>query len=446
MACLAARFRGTAAAQVLPRTLRARICAPAQPEVHGSACCVVLARLAGILTAGRLLHASLQVRHALPLRHVSAVDWSPFLPAPASQADDDSTQQGAAGGSRTDSPSIGNTKPTSWTVECVSVVAESHDVKTFEFRLPAGLDRHAAYRPGQFATFEFPAAAFRSSTSPAADASALVRTWTVSSHPSWTARSGTFTISVKRVGVISSYLHDSMRPGSTVTLRAFGGDFTPSLLPPASASAGGAVLLLAGGIGITPLRAMMHDFLLQASASQQAAGNVADGAPAAASATTTSTAPGDLSSAKGILIAGATQVAAQAVPIERLVLFYSIKGVQDAAFVKELSAAAEAANVAAAGCGSSFRVQLVVTVSQLQGGAEALQAARSLWPGIEVYAGRITAQLLLQYACAQPVTGLSGSVRAAFMCGPAAFMAAAEQLLTGAGLDGARLFSESFSF
>lgn len=445
MACLAARFRGTAAAHMLPRTLRARICAPAQPQVHGSACWVVLARLAGILTAGRLLHASLQVRHALPLRHVSAVDWSPFLPAPASQADDDSTQQGAAEGSRTASPGSTTAKPTSWTVECVSVVAESHDVKTFEFRLPAGLDRHAAYRPGQFATFEFPVAAFRSSTSTAPDASALVRTWTVSSHPSWTARSGTFTISVKRVGVVSSYLHDSMRPGSTVTLRAFGGDFTPSLLPPASASAGGAVLLLAGGIGITPLRAMMHDFLLQASASQQAAGNVADGAPAAASATTTSTVPGDLSSAKGIT-AGAPLAGAQAVPIERLVLFYSIKSVQDAAFVKELSAAAEAANVAAAGCGSSFRVQLVVTVSQLQGGAEALQAARSLWPGIEVFAGRITAQLLLQYACAQPVTGLSGSVRAAFMCGPAAFMAAAEQLLTGAGLDGARLFSESFSF
>lgn len=68
------------------------------------------------------------------------------------------------------------------------------------------------------------------------------RTWTISSHPDEGADSGTFTITVKRAGIASSWLHS--RPASAIVLewRGADGEFTLR-------DGGGPALLIAGGIG-----------------------------------------------------------------------------------------------------------------------------------------------------------------------------------------------------
>lgn len=93
-------------------------------------------------------------------------------------------------------------------------------------------------------------------------------------------RPGTFTISVKRAGLVSSHLHDNVRPGHVLALRGFAGDFTSQLLQEeeeeghevdggkvqegvAEEEEGrGVVVLMAGGIGITPLWAVIQDLVV----------------------------------------------------------------------------------------------------------------------------------------------------------------------------------------
>ena len=68
------------------------------------------------------------------------------------------------------------------------------------------------------------------------------RTWTISSHPDESAASGTFTISVKKAGLVSSFLHEHLKPGSSLEWRGAAGSFVP-------AAGTAPVLLVAGGIG-----------------------------------------------------------------------------------------------------------------------------------------------------------------------------------------------------
>lgn len=76
----------------------------------------------------------------------------------------------------------------------------------------------------------------------------LIRTYTLSSAPS----DDHYRISVKREGTVSSHLHDILRVGDTIEVRAPTGDFcldTDSKRP---------LVLLAGGIGITPMLSMIR--------------------------------------------------------------------------------------------------------------------------------------------------------------------------------------------
>lgn len=121
-------------------------------------------------------------------------------------------------------------------IECLSVVAETHDVKTFTFHCP---DYHAlAYEPGQFLT-----------VSPLIDGQSVSRCYTLSSTPT---RPFTFSITVKRVpgGVVSNWLHDNLKAGDAMTASGPAGVFTP-VVGPASK-----LLYLSAGSGITPLMAM----------------------------------------------------------------------------------------------------------------------------------------------------------------------------------------------
>ena len=70
----------------------------------------------------------------------------------------------------------------------------------------------------------------------------LNRTWTISAHPSEQTAEKAFSISVKRVGLISGWLHTSFSRGGVLEWRGVEGAFTPQ-------EHGGPALLIAGGIG-----------------------------------------------------------------------------------------------------------------------------------------------------------------------------------------------------
>jgi ferredoxin-NADP reductase/ferredoxin len=99
----------------------------------------------------------------------------------------------------------------------------------------------APFEPGQFLTFRLEGA----------DGRPVPRNYSISSDP---AERSHYRISVRREpgGFGSGVMHDQMPEGALVEASGPKGRFTPD---PAS---GRAVLLLAGGIGITPLAAMAH--------------------------------------------------------------------------------------------------------------------------------------------------------------------------------------------
>ncbi|WP_119142642.1 hybrid-cluster NAD(P)-dependent oxidoreductase [Pseudomonas reidholzensis] len=121
-------------------------------------------------------------------------------------------------------------------IECLSVVAQTHDVKTFTFQCP---DYPAlAYEPGQFLT-----------VSPLIDGQSVSRCYTLSSTPT---RPFTFSITVKRVpgGAVSNWLHDNLKAGDGMAASGPAGVFTPVAGPARK------LLYLSAGSGITPLMSM----------------------------------------------------------------------------------------------------------------------------------------------------------------------------------------------
>ncbi|GMH40100.1 hypothetical protein BSKO_08004 [Bryopsis sp. KO-2023] len=137
-------------------------------------------------------------------------------------------------------------------VKCMSVTDEADGIKTFEFKMPvdsAGFP--LSYLPGQFASFDMEGLE--------RGGKVTNRTWTVSSHPTASDRNGNFTITVKKIGLASGWLHDHMAPGKGIRFRGFGGDFSPFKCEDCPVDTP-AALLVAGGIGITPLRSMLEEF------------------------------------------------------------------------------------------------------------------------------------------------------------------------------------------
>ncbi|HCW68838.1 MAG TPA: FAD-binding oxidoreductase, partial [Thalassospira lucentensis] len=81
----------------------------------------------------------------------------------------------------------------------------------------------------------------------------LIRTYTLSNGPS----DDTYRISVKREGVVSSHLHDTLRVGDVIEARAPAGEFH------LDADAKRPVVLMAGGIGITPMISMLRHIVYE---------------------------------------------------------------------------------------------------------------------------------------------------------------------------------------
>jgi uncharacterized protein len=87
----------------------------------------------------------------------------------------------------------------------------------------------------------------------AAGAAPVIRTYTLSTAPS----DGTYRISVKREGTVSRYLHDTLKVGDFVETRAPAGGFTIDALEERPA------VMLAAGIGITPMLAMLRHIVYE---------------------------------------------------------------------------------------------------------------------------------------------------------------------------------------
>lgn len=145
-------------------------------------------------------------------------------------------------------------------VECVDVHPESPDVRTFVFRVVDG--EAVDHIPGGYAMFDFKTLF----PLPPQYIDDLIRTWTVSSAPG-KARGGpgSFEITVKRApsGMVSSFLHEKMVPGVKVRLLGTGGEFTfLDVDKKERGKEARKVLLLAGGIGITPFMSALRALAL----------------------------------------------------------------------------------------------------------------------------------------------------------------------------------------
>jgi glycine betaine catabolism B len=122
------------------------------------------------------------------------------------------------------------------TLVCCQVRAETHDVKSFLFRTRT--PKLFRFRPGQFLTLELEIGG-----------EAINRCYTISSAPT---RPDTLSITVKRHpgGMVSNWLHDTLKPGSEIKALGPSGEFSCTLHPAQR------YLFLSGGSGITPLMSM----------------------------------------------------------------------------------------------------------------------------------------------------------------------------------------------
>lgn len=116
----------------------------------------------------------------------------------------------------------------------MAVFDETPDIRTFRLARPEGF----RFTAGQFLTVRLKA-----------DGREHVRCYSISSAPGAQAY---LEISVKRLGLVSSALHATLRPGAMLAVREPAGAF---LYPSDDQRP---LVLLAGGVGITPLMSMLR--------------------------------------------------------------------------------------------------------------------------------------------------------------------------------------------
>ncbi|WP_221583850.1 flavin reductase family protein [Microbacterium sp. G2-8] len=137
---------------------------------------------------------------------------------------------------------LGPWYPQEFQAECVETIPESVDMMTFVFRRTDGAP--FAFRAGQYINVEVPVNG--------SDADPVSRSYSLSSAPTvpWT-----FAITVKRdeAGLVSPWMHDSVRPGTVLEMLGPVGAFH---LPDYDRRA--RFLFLAAGSGITPLMSMIR--------------------------------------------------------------------------------------------------------------------------------------------------------------------------------------------
>lgn len=123
------------------------------------------------------------------------------------------------------------------------VVDESRVIRSFHLE-PADGDGIVPHLAGQHLPIRVPAGP---------DGETVLRTYTISTAPS----DGRFRISVKREGLVSTFLHDKTSEGDTIEALAPQGAFT------IDASERRPVVLIAGGVGVTPMLAMLRHIVYE---------------------------------------------------------------------------------------------------------------------------------------------------------------------------------------
>lgn len=128
-----------------------------------------------------------------------------------------------------------------WNGELIveKVHRETHDVKTFRFIHPEG-GIPFLHRPGQYMTLTLNI-----------NGQAVKRSYTIASSPS---QRGYVELTIKRnpKGIVSCYMHDQLNIGDTIRVGAPAGKFFFDDLQSK------AVVLIAGGVGITPLMSILR--------------------------------------------------------------------------------------------------------------------------------------------------------------------------------------------
>lgn len=168
---------------------------------------------------------------ALPQSGSSSV---PHVPRPSSSV---TPVPRSSVGARQTSPAKGASKGFV-SAPVLSALDETRDIRTLRLARPEGFD----FQPGQFLTVRV-----------RSDGRELVRCYSISSPPE---ASGYLEISVKKQGAVSGALHACAKPGSSLIVRAPAGGF----VYPAGDDR--PLVLLAGGIGITPMMSMLRHAVL----------------------------------------------------------------------------------------------------------------------------------------------------------------------------------------
>jgi ferredoxin-NADP reductase/MOSC domain-containing protein YiiM len=143
----------------------------------------------------------------------------------------DDAERPSANGSAGPEPAWPGFRP----LEVTRVVRETADVSSVHLASADGAGLPRA-RPGQYLSVRLPA-----------QHGGAVRSYSISSAPG----TGTYRISVKRDGLVSGYLNDSVRPGAVLEVAAPRGAFVLDDAP-------APVVLVSAGIGLTPVLAMLH--------------------------------------------------------------------------------------------------------------------------------------------------------------------------------------------
>src|SRR5271157_3834484 len=120
------------------------------------------------------------------------------------------------------------------------IVQETPNVKTFRLVPPDRSGFPFAYLPGQYLTFSLQIGG-----------KPVTRSYTIASTPS---RPGYCEVTIKReeLGLVSRHMHDTVKEGDLLTIAAPGGKFT------FTGAEADRIVLLAAGVGITPLMAILR--------------------------------------------------------------------------------------------------------------------------------------------------------------------------------------------
>lgn len=173
----------------------------------------------------------------------AAVPPSTAVPIVSAQSPAPSSVNGGHAASIAD-PTLATkrTRPALWKgkLRVAAIFQETHNVKTFRLRDPQGGPIPFTFIPGHFLTY-----------SAEIDGKLVRRSYTIASSAAQTAYVET-TIKREDEGIFSGYMHEKIKEGDLVDVMGPSGVFT------FSGSEAESVVLIGGGVGITPLMAAIR--------------------------------------------------------------------------------------------------------------------------------------------------------------------------------------------